>query len=1295
MPPRLRGEQSLSDRRLAANRANALKSTGPRTAAGKQRSRLNALKHGVCSDTPVLPSECAATFATFRHELECDLRPRNPIQLTLFQRIVNLTWKLRRIQEAENHLFEIEAAKVPATDDGAPPDPCRILAHRFSDDPHNAFILLNRYEQGMHRELRQLITRFFYVQKQVPTTPYSDEDLLPNEPTNPPAPSPQPPAAPELADCAPSPAPCSLRNEPVAAPPAIAAAAIIRPTTASPPPSQCPPLPARPAPLVHSTRTMTIRAKEAMMSSLISLATCLVGLAVSFVAAGAEPDWATLERQFREMPMEARRFVQPLFWLHGDDTKEQLELEIQKLADAHCGGFTAESRPHTDFLGPGWYRDLDICLQHAKKLGLKMRIFDEKWWPSQTIGGTVPERYAAKKLAAEAFDVEGPARFAKDGFGTNLVAAVAGKVTEAGIDGASLIDLGPMIKDGALAWDAPAGKWKVMKFTWAISPRGGQGKDLTVDGASQDCVDWYIQTVYQPHYDRFKDDFGKTIVGYFYDEPEVHGDWGTEAFKMLAERKIDWKKPLVAWKFQLAGEEQIAARYQYQDAFFETWGRTMYGGLQRWCEAHGVQSIGHFIEHGGFYLKWGGWAPGNMFQLQKYSAMGGIDNVFNQFRIGTRIGRDAPVFQTPKLGSSISHVYGKRDQVAFCEIFGADGQDLAYSNMKWQADQHHVRGINLLIPHSFNPRAPFDTDCPPYFYNGGYEPRYPLFRTWADYTGRLSVLLTGGKHVCPVATIVCGNSVYAGKALTPEDITDALDDIQLDSDWMPYDALADASIEGRQLKLFDERYQILIAPPAEVVPYEALVKIKAFYDAGGIVIGYGILPAKSATLGKSAKEIVELREAIWGAGEITPATKLCRTSDAGGRSYFLSNKPLQSDLQQVLADAGVKPALQVLEGKTDNWLHVLHRVKSGRDVFLICNQNSDTQPRKFKFRATASGEPEIWDAMGNEIVSIPFTRIDAGAVEFELTMQPCESALLVFQPQKIQRPARIEANTKPAREAIALVRQLPTTQPAIAAPPGEDAAATALRGASWIWYPEGDPIKAAPAGTRYFRREVAIPAEAKIRSAKCWITADNSFILYVNGKQVGRGKEWRQVRQFDIPPQLLGTKTVLAIAATNDPADGLNPAGVIGIIRIEQEQGEPITFSSNKAWKTSRSEQPGWNQIGFDDASWTAAREIARFGGGPWNIGRRQLTLSPIAADPFIGTCMIPADLDLKQYRVYLEMQDLPDTSAAVTVNGQPAGGVIGRPCRVNIGTLLKSGENRIEIAPLPPAAARLVFYRD
>ncbi len=141
------------------------------------------------------------------------------------------------------------------------------------------------------------------------------------------------------------------------------------------------------------------------------------------------------------------------------------------------------------------------------------------------------------------------------------------------------MDLAPFIRDGKLAWPVPAGRWQIMKFTHKQAPGLGQGggKELSVDGMSRDCVEWFLQTVYQPHYDHFKDDFGKTIVGFFYDEPETRGDWGTELNGVLAENKVDWKKAYVAYKFRLSGEEQAAARFQYLEARAETWGRTMYG----------------------------------------------------------------------------------------------------------------------------------------------------------------------------------------------------------------------------------------------------------------------------------------------------------------------------------------------------------------------------------------------------------------------------------------------------------------------------------------------------------------------------------------------------------------------------------------------------------------------------------------------------------------------------------------------------------------------------------------------
>jgi hypothetical protein len=309
-----------------------------------------------------------------------------------------------------------------------------------------------------------------------------------------------------------------------------------------------------------------------------------------------------------------------LFWLHGDESRERLQTYIEKIAEGGNGSFTAESRPHSDWLGEGWYRDLGICLESAKKHDLKMWIFDEKWWPSGEVGGKVPQAYGSKYMQALAVDVQGPQKLIRPVSSDKLIAVLAGKVVQQGIDGDSLRDVTENLREGTLTWDVPQGQWKVLIFTWQYS-KGCRGGTLLVDGASRDAVDWYIKTVYQPHYDRFKKDFGTSIPGFFYDEPETPGDWGTEVIPLLKERGVDWKKALTAWKFTLAGDEQTAAKYQYQDAFAEAWGRTLFGGLTQWCHDHKVQSIGHFLEHSKEYLD-PKLSAGNMFQLEKYSDMG-------------------------------------------------------------------------------------------------------------------------------------------------------------------------------------------------------------------------------------------------------------------------------------------------------------------------------------------------------------------------------------------------------------------------------------------------------------------------------------------------------------------------------------------------------------------------------------------------------------------------------------------------------------------------------------------------
>ncbi len=827
--------------------------------------------------------------------------------------------------------------------------------------------------------------------------------------------------------------------------------------------------------------------KKVWMAGVAIVAAMMPGLVWPGSGQGSIED---LEQEFKTLPMEARSHTGPLFWLHGDESRAQLEGELQKVLEGGNGTFTAESRPHIDWLGEGWYRDLAICLEFAKKHKMTMWIFDEKWWPSGEVGGKVPQEYGSKVLVGKAISVSGPKQVELTGLGGRLVAVIAGLEKDGGVDGESLLDLTGKVSNGKMGWDAPEGNWSVMNFSWEYREKG-RG-NILVDGASRDAVEWYLQTVYQPHYDRFKDDFGETIRGFFYDEPKTLGDWGGELIPLLKSRGVDWKKALVGWKFKLAGEDQIAAQYQYQDAKAEAWGKTLYGGISQWCRAHKVVSIGHFLEHNREYLRQD-LCAGNMFQLMKYTDMGGIDLVFKQLMPGER---PMGIYQIAKLGSSISHIYGKQDDLAMVEIFGARGQALPYPEMKWLTDHTQVRGVNFFIPHSFNPRAPYDRDCPPYFYNGGFEPRFPLYRVFADYLSRLSLILTGGRHIAPVALLFIGNSAHVGKAVPPEEMTTALQDALFDLDWMPYDVFErDTRLAGKEIKLFGESYKVLVVPPVEVIPYRTLEKAMEFLDLGGVVVGYGFLPGKSATLGKTGKEIAELTNAIWGA-EAKPGLTAKKTNVLGGRSYFLAEKPTPEEIQRVLTgDAGIHPTLEVVEGKTGHWLHILHRVKEGRDIFFIANQNLAKGPRPFKFRVTAMGEPECWDAMRNEITAVEYRRLGKDQVEISLTLEPDESVLLVFNPEKRMLPMRLDSGARPARE-IMVERDLS----------GNESPLPKINWRAWLkakWKITLSPVKADP-----FNGTAELPGEVDLDKARIYLVCDEiapeeAARVTVNGLDAG------------------------------------------------------------------------------------------------------------------------------------------------------------------------------------------------
>jgi len=98
-----------SSRQIDANRRNAQFSTGPATAAGKQRSRRNAIRHGLTAETIIDSLEDAEDYAAFELAVAADFEARSAVARELVLRLASLLWRLRRATAIESGLFKIQA----------------------------------------------------------------------------------------------------------------------------------------------------------------------------------------------------------------------------------------------------------------------------------------------------------------------------------------------------------------------------------------------------------------------------------------------------------------------------------------------------------------------------------------------------------------------------------------------------------------------------------------------------------------------------------------------------------------------------------------------------------------------------------------------------------------------------------------------------------------------------------------------------------------------------------------------------------------------------------------------------------------------------------------------------------------------------------------------------------------------------------------------------------------------------------------------------------------------------------
>jgi hypothetical protein len=145
----------VSEAQLAANRANALKSTGPRTPEGKNISRLNGTRHRVTQQVMIMPEPQMQAYLDFHKEQQEAHKPADPIEKQLVQTVIDTQWRMNCARAWEMSLFADNHEKYADLLETERPDvQAAMTAPLTLSKKANELRLLSLYEQRLNRTLQ-------------------------------------------------------------------------------------------------------------------------------------------------------------------------------------------------------------------------------------------------------------------------------------------------------------------------------------------------------------------------------------------------------------------------------------------------------------------------------------------------------------------------------------------------------------------------------------------------------------------------------------------------------------------------------------------------------------------------------------------------------------------------------------------------------------------------------------------------------------------------------------------------------------------------------------------------------------------------------------------------------------------------------------------------------------------------------------------------------------------------------------------------------------------------------------
>lgn len=678
----------------------------------------------------------------------------------------------------------------------------------------------------------------------------------------------------------------------------------------------------------------------------------------------------TMQKLRRQFLQPADEYTPIPFWFWNDRlTEDEIIRQIHDFKAKGVMGFIIHPRigipKEIEYLSDRFMELVTCAVEEAKRLGMKVILYDEAMYPSGSAHGQVVAtnpRFASRGLLMKEYPVSDRKIELVPEFDDpdDLLVSVQAvkKISENSIDASSTMKLA--CEQGKVVFAAPdQEQWSVLMFIETYSRGTIRGIHFGEDDGQPDApaaadllnpqaMKTYINLTHDRYYEVLKDYFGNTIIAMFTDEPAILGrrsrrglrPWTTNFLQDYISFGCDELDLPVLW-FD-AGEVTAVKRKQYKQAINKRLLRSYYIPISKWCEEHGIALTGHP-------------EASDEIGLLNYFQIPGQDVVWRWVAPEDEKGITGVHSTQGKCSADAARHSGKRRNSNECfGCCGPNGVHWAFTvaDMKWYMDWLFVRGVNLLYPHAFfysiEGKGRFDERPPDVGPNNIWWPHYRII---SDYIKRMSWLMTDSVNQAQVA-VLCEEDHLPWQIVRP------LFEHQIEFNYLENKLLeSSVEVDGGTLKICQQSYRVLVIEDLNHLTSKAQTKVEQFIAEGGTVIVYN--PA-------------QLRINL-------PVSEITIFSE------------LVEKIRQVL-----EPDLFVSEIATD--LRLSHVIKDGVHFFLLVNEGM--QAIKRKIRLNVIGKTEAWDAWNGTITELPVFAVDQQRMELELDLPVRGNLIIMVDPNQ-------------------------------------------------------------------------------------------------------------------------------------------------------------------------------------------------------------------------------------------------------------------------------------------------------